>query len=222
MSDRVPDLVAAYYERSVLRPSAKPSGTKLTQTGEIRLAPDRAWMPFTASQTIAAESTAFQWRAGFKMAPLVTGVVEDAIENGKGRLDARIWGILPVARGRGSAIDRGETQRYIAELAWCPEAMLRNPALRFREVAADTVRVWIGDEATYVDWRFDAEGDLVATRTETRSRDGAPQPWEGRFGDFVDFVDIRAPSVAEVWWDAPEGRFVYWRGKVETLGWTFE
>jgi hypothetical protein len=153
------------------------------------------------------------------MAPLVTAVVEDAYENGEGRLDAKIWGLLRVAHARGVDVDRGEAERYLAELPWCPLAFLHNPGLHFEERADGVVRVWVHDPQTYVDLSFGPDGDIVGARTTTRSRDGVPTPWEGRFSDYRDHGGIRAPSAGEVWWETPTGRFVYWRGEVKSLSW---
>jgi len=216
---RVPDRVAEYVRRCLPDPPPEPRGTLLEQRGEMRLAPERAWMPFTAEQSISADRTAFVWHARFRMAPLVTGVVEDAYEDGRGRLDAKIWGVLPVAHARGLEVDRGEAQRYLAELVWCPLALVHNPELRYGEETDDSVLVWVGDERTWVDLLFDEAGDIVGARTTTRSRGEEVQPWEGRFWEPRSFDGIRAPARAEVWWEAPEGRFVYWRGEVTALRW---
>lgn len=213
----LPHLVDQYLRRAVPAPPEDGRGTLFHQQGQMRLAPERPWMPFSAEQMMEAGRTEFVWHARFKMAPLVTGVVEDAFEAGHGRLDAKIWGFIPVAHGRGVDIDRGEAQRYLAELVWCPLAFVDNSELRFIELAEDTVRVWVFDEQTYVDLRFDEGGDLVGVRTTTRRRGEEVQPWEGRFSEHRDFGGLRAPARGEVWWEAPEGHFVYWRGEVTSL-----
>ena len=69
------------------------------------------------------------------MAPLLSGVVEDAFENGRGRLDVKLRGVVPIVRGRGAEIDRGEALRYLAELVWCPLALLQNTAVSYSEIA---------------------------------------------------------------------------------------
>lgn len=214
----IPAIVDAFVKRSVKGRIDEPHGTLLHQTGEMRLGEDKPWLPFTAEQTVDAHTTGFVWHARFRMAPMVTGVVEDAYEEGKGRLDAKLWGVLPVAHGRGIDVDRGEAERYLAELPWCPLAMLHNRALNFEELDAHTVRVWVHDPTTYVDLSFDADGDIVRARTTTRVRgDVGVQPWEGHFGNYRDFGDVRAPSTGEVQWDTPDGPFVYWRGEISDL-----
>ncbi len=214
-----PPQIVDYYHRSVSEPPVSPKGTLVEQSGRMRLGPDRPWMPFSAEQSLSADRSEFVWHARFKMAPLVTGVVEDAFVEGEGRLDAKIWGIVPVAHARGLEVDRGELQRYLAELVWCPMALIYNHQLEFCALSDDLVRVWVGDERTYVDYLFDEDGDIVGARTETRSRGDEVQPWEGCFTDFEDFGGIRAPARGKVWWLTPEGRFVYWEGRVHTLSW---
>jgi hypothetical protein len=220
MNERmVPSLVRDYYHRCVPEPPRKPLGTLLEQTGEIRLAPERRWMPFTAEQSISATQPQFLWHARCKMAPLATAVVEDAYETGRGRLDAKLWGVFPLARGRGANVDQGELQRYLAELVWCPMALVHNPDLNFRVLAEDCVRVWVQYEDAHVDLMFDGEGLIAGAKTTTRPRGQTVQPWEGRFYDFKKFGGIRAPARGEVWWDTPDGRFLYWRGEVTSLRW---
>jgi len=220
MTNPIPERILAAYRRAVPDPPAEPRDVLLEQTGEIRLGPDKPWMPFTAEQRIHATLTGFLWHARVKMAPLVTCVVEDAFEEGHGRLDAKVFGLLPVARARGVDVDRGEVQRYLAELPWCPAALVANPELRFRERSDGSVRVSVGDDGeTWVDLGFDGDGDVVTASTTTRMRDdvGRPQPWEGRFSDYRDFGGIRAPARGEVGWRTPQGPYLYWRGEVTSL-----
>ena len=218
MGDDLPAPVAGYFRRAVKQDPPTPRGTRLRQAGEMRLAPDKPWSPLTAVQHIEARRTGFVWRARVRMAPLVTAHVVDAYEDGQGRLVAKLWGLFPVARASGAEADRSEAQRYLAELPWCPMALVHNPELRFAERSDREVRVWVHDEDTYMDLRFDGDGDLVGARTETRTRGpGLAQPWEGRFWDFRDFGSIRAPSRGKVWWETPEGPFEYWRGRLTSF-----
>jgi hypothetical protein len=217
MPNPVPDVVRAFVDRCVPGDAATPRGTKLVQRGEIRLDPERGWLPFTATQTLQADRTAFVWRARVRMAPLLTATVEDAFEDGVGRLDARLLGFIRVAHGRGPHVDVGEVQRYLAELPWNPLALLHNPELRFEELAPDLVRVSTERPAAEVVLRFDADGDVVGARTEARPRETDQQPWEGEFGEYRDFGELRAPARGAVRWDVPGAPFPYWRGEVTQL-----
>lgn len=217
---QLPDLIAGYVNRNVPDIPDGVQGTLIQQRGSMRLDPDKPWLPFTAEQTMTDNEVGFVWHARVRMAPLVTAVVEDAFENGHGRLDAKIWGLLSVAHGRGVDIDRGEAQRYLAELPWNPLALLNNSALQFEQRDDDTIRVWVFDPKTWVDLVFDAHGDIVGASTTTRTRgEEGPQPWVGRFGDYREFGGMRAPGTGRVSWLAPEGEFEYWRGEITSLAW---
>ncbi|MEZ4380899.1 MAG: DUF6544 family protein [Nannocystaceae bacterium] len=215
-----PEAVTAYLQRNVPAAARAHARATISQTGSMRLRPGGAWLPFTAEQWFATESVEFCWHARVKMAPLVTAVVEDAYEGGRGRLDAKLWGKLKMAHGEGPEIDRGEVQRYLAELAWNPVALARNPALRFAAAADGALRVWAGERETYVDLHLDAAGDIASIFTETRAfGERGPTPWEGRFTDYAELGGVRLPRRGEVSWILPEGRFTYWRGEIVGLGW---
>jgi hypothetical protein len=75
-----------------------------------------------------------------------------------------------------------------------------------------------GGEATAVTLEFDAEGEIVRASADARpfGRKGTwtPTPWAGEFSGYREFGGIRMPANAEVSWDLPAGRYVYWRGTV--------
>lgn len=185
------------------------------------LGPGR-WASFHAEQWFEATRCAFCWHARVKMMPLVTAVVEDAYEDGHGRLEAKLFGAIPLMKAeRGVELDRGELQRYLGELPWNPMAILHNPNLSFASGPGDAERVWAhGDPETHLDCRFDASGDLVEVTTSTRMRTGVGvQPWSARFLAYGERDSVRVPVEAEVSWDPPSGREVYWRGRVLAFEW---
>lgn len=190
----------------------------IEQRGEMRLKPDGGWLPFTAEQWFAVTEVAFCWHARVKMAPFVTAVVDDAFDGGHGRLDARLWGALPIAHGEGPELDRGEAQRYLAELPWNPDALRRNPALQVQEVHPGLLKVWAFDPQTYVDLHLGPGGEIVrASCTNRPYGETGPRAWEGEFRDYQELGGLRVPTRAEVSWLLPEGRYTYWRGEVTDL-----
>jgi hypothetical protein len=208
-----------FADRCLVAPPEGARDTLIEQRGQMRLKVGGRWMPFTAEQWLSTMDVAFCWHARVKMAPLVTGVVEDAFEDGRGRLEAKLWGMISVADAKGPGIDRGEAQRYLGELPWNPLALRHNRQLQFGEGEDGPVRVWAFDPETYVDLRFDADGDIVGVFSRTRSRDDGVYPWEGRFFDYRELGGVRVPTRGEVSWHLPEGEFAYWRGEVTSVGW---
>jgi len=215
--EEIPERLRRFAERNWPE-GAGPRRVVLAQTGEMRLSPEGRWMPFTADQWMTPDATGFCWHARVRMAPFVTAVVEDAYESGHGRLDAKVFGKLPVAHEEGPGVDRGEAQRYLAELPLVPGAILHNRELRFADGPEGSVRVWYRDPETYVDLHFDDQGDVVRTFSETRPRgDEGPTPWEGHWSVYESTDGLRVPRRGDVAWLLPEARFGYWWGEVDDV-----
>ncbi|MGO8915272.1 MAG: DUF6544 family protein [Stellaceae bacterium] len=194
-------------------------GTWLRQHGEMRLAPDRPWLPFQAEEWFAGGSIDFRWRAWVRMAPLVAMRVADSFQDGRGALTASVFGILPIARSRGSAIDQGEALRGLAELPWRPFAFREAPCLTWEAAGGDRLRATFDDGRTRVSAEFevDADGHVLggtANRPRTNGKSVVDTKWSGCFRDYRMLHGLRVPTVAEATWHLPEGPFTYWRGRI--------
>ena len=110
---------------------------KLKQKGTIRM--DQHWVPFTATQFFSAalENIGFVWDATVFMAePIPTYfssavhldlafLVQDTYVRGKGLLEARLLGVVPVAHLENNPdINAGELMRWLAESLMFPTVLL--------------------------------------------------------------------------------------------------
>ncbi|MGE0191251.1 MAG: DUF6544 family protein [Planctomycetota bacterium] len=187
----------------------------LRQVGELRTKPGGRWMPFRATQSLAVDRVAFQWRARLRVARVVPIVVTDAYDGASGAASVRLAGIVPLRRAAGPTIDQAQVQRYLAETAWNPLAFARVAGLRFAAGEGGSVRVGWGPSAAHVDLSCDSEGRIVRTFTRTRPYDGGvPAPWEGRYLSYGDLGGYPVPREAEVTWHLEDGPFTCWRGRV--------
>jgi hypothetical protein len=211
--------VRRYVERNVPADQLGRSAVRFTQVGDMQLKPGR-WLPFRAEQDIVLDRVEFSWRANFRAAPLVSLHVRDWYRSGVGGLDVHLWGVVPVVHASGEQYARGEAMRYLAELAWAPQAMITNPALEWRAVDESTVEVAtrIARERVAVQLHFDPAGDIGGMSTEARPRTVGKQvvdtPWSGVFGEYREFNGVRLPTTGEVSWLLPDGPFTYFRGRV--------
>jgi hypothetical protein len=126
---------------------------------------------------------------------------------------------IPLQTQSGPETDVGEAMRYLAELAWAPQAIAANRELEWRAVDERTVEVkcGAGEAKAAVRCEFDEAGDLVratGVRPFPLGKTFVTRRWGGDLGDYADFAGTRAPSFGQAWWELPEGRFVYWRGRV--------
>ena len=214
----VPQLVQKFADRA---PAAdRPLRTvQLRQRAAMRMTAQGRWHRLSAEETIAIREPGFVWLARMRVAPLVWVAILDAYVDGKGLLELRLFGSLPLVRVQGREIDRSEAMRYLAELPWAPEAMLHNPRLGWRQIDAATVEVATETAGGPARVRLCFEGGDVA-RIEALNRPRAvgsgtvPTPWYGRFDAYREIGGRRIPSRASVGWRLDDSPFEYWRGEV--------
>jgi hypothetical protein len=68
-------------------------------------------------------------------------------------------------------------------------------------------------------FEFDGEGDIASCYMADRPRQvgkaSVPTPWRGEFTDYTRLQGgVRMPRRGKVWWELPDGPFVYWEGEV--------
>jgi hypothetical protein len=220
MESGLPELVRAYAERCLGAEPMPASAVRLRQAGEMVLKPGAKPRAFTAIEEFAVDRVAFAWRARFPMLGPLSMRVIDSYDGTDGRLEVRVLG-LPLQRKGGPELAQGEAFRYLAEIAWVPQAILANTQLTWREVDARTVEVAtsVRNEQIAVRLVFNEAGDICQTIAE-RPRleaDNAITTWIGEYDDYQLFNGARLPTRGEIRWELPGGPFVYWRGTITSL-----
>lgn len=197
-------------------------GVRLSQRGELVPSPGARPLRFTAEQTIDALRSAFRWVATVRLGPVTLMTATDAYEDGRGSLVVRALGLVPVMRGTGADFDRGELQRYLGEVPFCPPALVSHPTLEWSAVDADTVRLRDradGSGAT-VDLALDEARGAVTCRADRPRAVGkgtVTTPWEAVSDVPHEWSGMRVPTRIEVAWQLPEGRFTYFRAEITAL-----
>lgn len=203
-------LVQRIVDRAGVDPDRLPSRVHFEQVGEIALRPGK-WQRFRARQSIDVRACSFRWEAKVRMAPLVHVRVVDTFVAGRGLLDARLWRLFRLARAEGPEIDQGELLRYLAELPWCPHALLANEDLTLRAKGKDTLLVCTPFAGKELEMRLtvDEQGDVTAARTDARGRYEAgllvDHPWGGTFHDHEAIDGLRVPRRCRVFWYLADG-----------------
>jgi len=151
----------------------------------------------------------------------------DALSAEEGRLDVTAIGFIPIARAEhSSALMRGELMRYLAELAWAPDAIIHNAEMRWHVDGPDrlTVSSGEGETASEVVLSLDSEGRISGAYAPDRPRSATapilPTPWRGRFSDYRQHEGRLLPFAGEVAWEIEGKEIVYWQGCIE--GWEMD
>lgn len=215
----LPDVLAAFATRGLL--GASPAGAiRLHQAAEMRLKKGADWQALPAQQTIAAARPGFAWVAAKYLGPLPLLRVLDSFDGDDGRLALRLFGGVPMGGVEGPEAALGEGLRYLAELPWCPDAILTNRAITWQEGPDGlTARLPTAGGDAVVSFGLGPTGDI--TTIEARNRP-ASQPdgsiahldWHGRFWDYADIGGRRVPRQGEIGYVHADGYEAYFRAEI--------
>ena len=214
LTDGQPMIVAASMEHT---------GTfNMTATG------DDQWRPFSSTQRVITQRPGFDWEARIAMLPGLPVRVHDAYIAGEGTLHASLFGLVTVAKLRGTPeMAQGELLRWFAEGAWYPTALLPSQGVRWSAVDDRSATATMQDGATSVTllFRFNANDMIASMRAETRGAtiNGVmvPTPWEGHWSNYALRDGMRVPLDGEVAWMFPAGTRPYWRGGITSIVYEF-
>lgn len=222
----VPAPVQRYLAHVLPDGQRRVTGVRIEQSGTFRDAdPDSDWRPFTATQHVTTRPPGFVWDASIQVIPWVPVRVLDAYHNERGRLRARLGGVLTVMEPPSSAtLDEGELLRYLAEAPLYPTALLPGTGVKWTPIDDRSARATLtdGETTATLTFSFNAEDEVervVGTRG-LMTDDGTTEdrPWIGYWRRYVERDGLRVPTEGEVAWELPKGEKVsYWRGHVDAL-----
>lgn len=219
----LPAAILKFVKRSGIENAPITTTIHLTQQSEMRLEKGGEWQELVAQQVIATDKVEFLWLAEQKMGFLTKFKVIDAFVGGKGRLNVRLFGSIPFANNTGLETDKAEAMRYLAELVWAPEAMIRNKNLTWQEHGNGDVSVStiLPHAVAKVRFTFDEQGDIIEVSAKDRPAeivDGKPitRDWLIKIGDYKQFGDRRIAGYGEVSYLYADGFEAYWHGHVIT------
>jgi len=120
----LPNPVQRFLKYSGVVGSPRITRAIVEQRGLFKMAPDKPWVPFTATQIYNIAEASFEWKVRMKMAPLMIVKGSDALKNGRGSMKIKLFGLIPLVNARGPELDQGAMTRYLSETIWFPQAFL--------------------------------------------------------------------------------------------------
>ena len=139
-------------------------------------------------------------------------------------MQGKLAGLIPVVDQSGlPELSAGALQRYLAEAAWFPTALLPGDGLSWDAIDSTRGRAVLTDHETTVslEFQFAPNGAIERTYTPARYREVAgayvPTPWAGAHRSYAQVHGMQVPMEGEVEWILPEGRLPVWRGRIQRI-----
>lgn len=185
----------------------------LKQVGRFRQGIDRPWMPMAAQQTYTVSPPGFAWDARFKIAGLPLLRARDEYKSGKGRMYAKLAGLIPVFDVQGEQLDQGAMLRYLSEMIWFPIAFL-GANITWQAVNNHSADVKLTDAGKSVSGRMYFEDDGRPTNFTTlryREIDGdfSLDPWSTPMTGYGVHGGLNLPTQGQAVWNLPSGDLAY-------------
>lgn len=218
----LPDCIKQWLRRSGVIGQARIHRVKLIQSGRMRTAPDKPWLPFDAVHYANVDRPGFVWKARVKVAPGIHMLGLDRYYQGHGFMNIKLLGIIPLVNAKpGPEMDKSTLLRYLAELIWYPTAAL-NSYIQWEEIdqhSARAVMSWEGITAGMV-FSFDEAGDLMSS-VGKRYREIRGQyvltDWGGVAVGCADFLGRRITNRTDVVWKLESGDFNWMQVEVTAI-----
>jgi hypothetical protein len=200
--------------------AARVHAVRIAEKGEMRTSPQARWIPFTAEETISAIESDFCWSAHLNIAKVLPVTVVDAYQQHHGRLLAKV-GPLTTQSVAGPDADRGEVQRYLASIIYCPAMLLNHRSLEW--TAAGPLSLLLRDRedttGATVEIEISENGKPLACRAYRPRLVGKHTiltPWMARCSNFREHEGMRVACGVEASW-LVDGWFPYFRSEITWL-----
>jgi len=211
MVSRLPRSVQRWMRRSDVIGKKNNNIVRVEQEGRMRSTPDGKWMPFEAFQYFSIDPPAFVWQARIKAAPMIYIAGRDRFTNGEGHMLIKPLAVFTAANSSGKEINQGALLRYMAEMAWFPQAAVSDYLL-WEEINENQVRVTMeyrGTSASGI-YSFNDEGDVAgfeANRYGDFSGVYRKETWSIEVKGYKTLNGHRIGDTSEVTWKLKEGDF---------------
>jgi hypothetical protein len=225
--DNLPAPVARYFRFALKDGQPIVRTARIRHAGEFNL--NDKWIPFASEQHFSTHPPAFVWDARMKMNSLMNVRVRDAYLNEQGLMQAKIFGLFTVMNAEpNKKLAAGALQRYLAESAWQPTALLPGETLKWTAIDENRALATLTDGATKIslEFKFNETGEITGVFSPARFKevDGEYKsfPWAGRFWNYRERGGMMIPIEGEVEWQMPECREPYWRGRITEAEYEFD
>jgi hypothetical protein len=217
----LPAPVARYFRTVLTDGQATVRSATATQAAEFFI--NGAWRPLRATQHFTVTPPGFVWDAEIGLAPLLAASVRDAYVNGRGAMQASLFGVYSLAdQVDQPPLNAGALQRFLGEAIWFPTALLPSTAVTWTPRDDRSAIVTLRDGASTVSlvFEFNAEGQ-VARITGDRFKEGGGsytvQPWQIECDEHARRDGMVIPLRCEVAWITNGRPEPYWRGRITAI-----
>lgn len=214
MVDALPVPVARYLSYSGVVGKPAVGSVWIRQTGRMRSASDKPWMPITAVEAYSIDPPGFDWKGTVRLGGIPLIRPHDVYAGGRGRMQVTLAGLIKLWDLEGDQMDQGSLMRYLNEMVWFPTAFL-GANTTWSPIDERSAQVSISDHGrtATASMHFDELGrpaDFVAHRYRHLGKGRFSwEEWATPFTEHGEFGGFRLPIAGRAEWRLSSETLVY-------------
>lgn len=225
----LPEPVRRYFKNILQEGQPFIKKTYIVQSGELTTGPKtKEWSSFQAEEYVSSVKPGFIWKARVAIASLLHLKILDTYMDGKACGSVLLFSALKVASEKeNKKLNSGALFRYLAEAVWYPTSLLPENGVTWTPIDQENALATLTDGGISVSLKFtfNDKGEIINVYTDKRyglfEGEYRQYPWEGSFSNYIEKNGMRIPQRGQVGWHLPEGFWLFWKGKIEEIEYTF-
>ncbi|HRX00696.1 MAG TPA: hypothetical protein P5280_14475 [Cyclobacteriaceae bacterium] len=219
--NNLPDIVQNWLAVTGAIDQPQTNFATVKQKGEMKSAPDRDWVAFTATHWATFSGPAFVWHANMNAGVGMHVAIRDKFVSGKGTMLVKMMSLITLNEAKGEEINEGALQRYLAEIVWNPSFAL-NPDIQWTQTDSTHATATLVEHGTTgtVTFTFNATGlieKVEAQRFYYTGDQSTREHWIVTMGGYRDFNGIKVPAKSEITWKLKDGDYTWFRMEIEDI-----
>jgi hypothetical protein len=220
MVANLPEPVQRYFRHAIATGTPLATSVYLSMNGNIRLAPEQAWMPLQAEEFLSTKGFVWKATAGRGLMRLRGA---DYYTQGRGRMRFSLWGLIPIINAHNPDVIRSGMGRWVGEFFWLPSALLPERGVSWQAIDQNTIqsRLKADGETITLTFVIDKQGRLLRSfllrwGNQTADKQYAEIPFGGSYQTEKTFGGYTIPSqMGAGWWFGTDRYFEFFGVSIE-------
>ncbi|OXG07019.1 hypothetical protein BC749_107238 [Flavobacterium araucananum] len=187
---------------------------RLKHKGVFKTSLKSGFINIRGEQYFSVQKPQFIWKGS-----TLIFTARDSLIADKGNLKVSLFNIFTVVDGKGTGINEGEMQRWLAESVWFPTNLLPSENITWIAIDENSAKLSFRYKEISFDFIviFNAVGEIVTMETLRFMTGQKREPWLCRMTNYKDINGVKIPFSAEAVWKLKTGDFSYAKFKVTAV-----
>lgn len=210
----LPEPVQLYFKLVLKDGQPYISSVRLEHKGLFKTDLKKGFIKITGEQYFSVVQPQFIWKGTTMMFTAIDSYIAN-----KGSLKVFLLDIFKIVDSKGSTLDEGELQRWMAESVWFPTNLLPSEKVKWTSIDTDSAKVSFSYKEISFHFlvAFNTIGEITSMQTQRYMTDKKRETWLCKMSNYKETNGIRIPFSAEVIWRLPAGDYSYAKFEVQKI-----